>query len=100
MSTKTQFSASRYVTFSVYPHPASSLLYAPPLLALLAISRFKLCGVRSRRRVLTCRMMRGPLLLLTIWYGVEVGALDGPNVDVQEIGHHVLGWHALGDMLL
>jgi hypothetical protein len=44
------------------PHPASSLLYAPPLLVLFAISRFKLCGVRSRRHVLTCRMKRGPLL--------------------------------------
>jgi hypothetical protein len=39
----------------------------PPLLVLLATSRFKLRGVLSRRRVLTCRMMRGPLLLLTIW---------------------------------
>jgi hypothetical protein len=48
-------------------HPASSLLYAPPLFVLLAISRFKLCGVRSRRRARTCRMMRGPLLSRTIW---------------------------------
>jgi hypothetical protein len=39
-------------------------------LVLLVISRFKLCGVRSCRRVLTCRMMRGPLLLLTIWLDV------------------------------
>jgi hypothetical protein len=38
-----------------------------PQLVLLAISRVKLCGVHSRRRVLTCRIMRGPLLLLTIW---------------------------------
>jgi hypothetical protein len=67
LSTTTQFSASRSVASFAYSHPASSLLYAPPLLVLLAISRFKLCGVRSRRRVLTCRMMRGPLLLLTIW---------------------------------
>jgi hypothetical protein len=46
-----------------------SLLYAPPPLVLLVISRFKLCGVRSRRRVLTCRTVRGPLLLVTIWLG-------------------------------
>jgi hypothetical protein len=67
LSTTTQFSASRSVASSVYPHSTSSLLNALPLLVLLAISRFKLCGVRSRRRVLTCPMMRGPLLLLTIW---------------------------------
>jgi hypothetical protein len=60
-------SASRSVASSVYPHPAPSLVCAPPLPVLLVISRFKLCGVRSRRRVLTCRMMRGPLLLVTIW---------------------------------
>jgi hypothetical protein len=73
LSTTTQFSASRFVASSAYPHPASSLLYAPPLLVLLATSRFKLCGVRSRRRVLTCRMMRGPLLSLTIWlYAAEM----------------------------
>jgi hypothetical protein len=60
-------SASRSVVSSAYPHPASSLLYAAPLLVLLAISRLKLCGVLSRRWVLTCRMMRGPLLLLSIW---------------------------------
>jgi hypothetical protein len=65
LNTTTLFSASRSVASSAYPHPASSLLYAPPLLVLLAISRFKLCGVRSRRRVLTCRMMRGPLLSVT-----------------------------------
>jgi hypothetical protein len=47
--------------------PASSLLYALPLLMLLAIFRFKLCGVRSRRRVLICQMMRKPMLLLTTW---------------------------------
>jgi hypothetical protein len=62
LGTTTQFSASRSVVSSAYPHPTSSLLYAPPLLLLLAISRFKLCGVRSRRRVL-----RGPLHLLAIW---------------------------------
>jgi hypothetical protein len=67
LSTTTQISASRSVASSAYPHPASSLLYAPPLLVLLAISRFKLCGVRSRRRVLTCRMIRGPLVLMAIW---------------------------------
>jgi hypothetical protein len=67
LSTTTQFSASRSVASSAYPHPASSILYAPPLLVLLAISWFKLCGVRSRRRVLTCRTIHGPLLLLTIW---------------------------------
>jgi hypothetical protein len=39
------FSATRYVAFSAYPHRASSLLYSPPLLVLLAISRFKLYGV-------------------------------------------------------
>jgi hypothetical protein len=60
-------SASRYVASSAYPHPASSLPYAPPLLVLLAISRFKLRGVRSRRRVWTCRTMRGLLPLRTIW---------------------------------
>jgi hypothetical protein len=58
---------ARSFASSTYPHPASSLLYAPPLLVPLAISWFKLCGVRSRRRVLTCRTMRGPLLLRTIW---------------------------------
>jgi hypothetical protein len=67
LSTTTQFSVSRSVASSAYPHPASSLLYAPSLLVLLVISRFKLCGVRSRRRVLTCRTMRGPLLLRIIW---------------------------------
>jgi hypothetical protein len=67
LSTTTQFSASRSIASSAYPHPASSLHYAPPMLVLLAISRFKLCGVRSHRRVLTCRTMRGPLLLRTIW---------------------------------
>jgi hypothetical protein len=67
-------SASRYITSSAYPYPASSLLYAPPLLVLFAaISRFKLYGVHSRRRALTGRMMRGPLLLLIIW-------LDTPEV--------------------
>jgi hypothetical protein len=70
LSTTTQFSASMSIASSAYPHPASSLLFARPLLVLLAISRFKPCGVRSRRRVLTCRMMRGPLLLLTIWLDV------------------------------
>jgi hypothetical protein len=65
LSTTTQLSASRSVACLAYPHPASSLLYA--FLVLLAISRFKLCGVRSRRRVLTCRTTRGPLLLRTIW---------------------------------
>jgi hypothetical protein len=67
MSTTTQFSESRSIASSAYPSPASSLHYAPSLLVLLAISRFKLCGVRSRRRVLTCRMKRRPLLLLSIW---------------------------------
>jgi hypothetical protein len=67
LSTTTQFPASRSVASSAYSHPASSLLYAPPLLVLLAISQFKLCGVRSRQRVLTCRTMRGLLLLRTIW---------------------------------
>jgi hypothetical protein len=62
LGTTTQFSAARCVAYSAYPHPASSLLYSPPLLVLLAICRFRLCGVRSRRRILTCRTMRGPLL--------------------------------------
>jgi hypothetical protein len=45
MSTTTPYFASRYVASSVYPHPASSPLFKPLVLGLLAISRFKLCGV-------------------------------------------------------
>jgi hypothetical protein len=67
LSITTLFSASRSVASLAYSHPASSLLYAPPVLALLAIPRFKQCGVRSRRRMLTYRMIRGLLLLLAIW---------------------------------
>jgi hypothetical protein len=67
LSNTTQLSASRSKASSAYPHPASFLLYALPPLVLLAISRFKLCGVRSRQRVFICHMMRGPLLLLSIW---------------------------------
>jgi hypothetical protein len=67
LSITTKFPALHSVASSAYPHPASSLLNVPPLLVLLDISRLKLCGVRSRRRVLTCRVLRGPLLLLTIW---------------------------------
>jgi hypothetical protein len=63
-------SASRYVASSVCHHPAFSLLFVPPLLVLFAISRFKLCRLRSRRRMLICRMIRGPPLLLTIWLDV------------------------------
>jgi hypothetical protein len=51
LSTTTWVSSSRSVAYSAYPHPASSLLYAPPLLVLRTISRFNGCGVRSRRRV-------------------------------------------------
>jgi hypothetical protein len=73
LSTMTKFSASRSVVSLAYPHLASSPLYAPPLLVRLAISRFKLCGMRSRRRVLTCQITRETLLLLTIWlYAAEV----------------------------
>jgi hypothetical protein len=67
LSTTTQFSASRSAASSAYSHPASSLLYGLPLLVLLAISRLKLCGVRSRRRVLICRMILEPLFFLSIW---------------------------------
>jgi hypothetical protein len=48
ISTTALSSASWYVAFSVYPHPASSPFFAPSLLVLLAISRFKLCGVCIR----------------------------------------------------
>jgi hypothetical protein len=49
LSTTTQFSASRSVASSAYPHPASCPLYSPQVLVLLAISQLKLCGVRSRQ---------------------------------------------------
>jgi hypothetical protein len=59
----------RVAVSRIFGLPSSHILSSlrPPLLVLLAISRFKLCVVRSRRRVLTCRMMRGLVLLLTIW---------------------------------
>jgi hypothetical protein len=68
LSTTTPSSPSRSLASSVNPHPHPySLLFAPPLLEVLTIYRFKLCGVHSRRRVLTCRKMRGPLHLMTTW---------------------------------
>jgi hypothetical protein len=59
----------RVAVCRIFGLPSSRILSTlhPPLLVLLAISRFKLRGVLSRRHFLTCRMMRGPLLLLTIW---------------------------------
>jgi hypothetical protein len=63
----TPSSASQSVTSSVYHNPASAPLFVSPLLMLLTISRLRLYGMHSSRRVLTCRMTCGPLHLLTIW---------------------------------
>jgi hypothetical protein len=51
LSTTTPSSASWFVVSSVYPHPAFSPLFYPPVLVLLASSQFKLCGVHSHRRL-------------------------------------------------
>jgi hypothetical protein len=60
----------RIAVCRIFGLPSSRVLSTPrpPLLVLLAIPRFKLCGMHSRRGVLTCRMMRGPQLSLTIWF--------------------------------
>jgi hypothetical protein len=47
--------------FGLFSSPILSTLRSPTD-CVLAISRFKLYGVRSRRRVLTCRITRGSLL--------------------------------------
>jgi hypothetical protein len=63
------------------PHILSNL--RPPLIACVFCHLFKLCGMRSRWRLLTCWMMRGLMLLIIIW-------LDA--ADVLRSTPLTLGW--------